>query len=356
MSTKKILDVVKVAFHGNTNDDRTPEDFAFPACMTSLMQYLGEDYPIVSIEAHNRKYTVRTGNLNFITASGMAFGLLWHREYSMSSMDLTQVNNHDLTIKYAYDWAGYDFAIFYADNNYDLIKEKIVSAIDKGIPVLAFGIIGPPECLIITGYDDDGEVLIGWSHFQDWEACEKEANGMFRKDNWFENLWKIVITGPKCERKISIYDIIERGLKIMEQTECDGYVAGLAAYEEWIKFLLDPQLNNIDDETLKTRYEFHHNLVGNHAEARCYAGDFLNNINEELKSENIAIIASCFKDIHDLCWKVWKVLDEQDGVELWKSFRDMEKRKKIAKIIGEIKALDEKAMKYMRLMMMEDKI
>lgn len=72
MSEKKILDVVKVGFNGNTGDDRSPEDFAFPTCMTSLMQYFGEDYPILEIEAHNRKYTMRTANLHFMTASGMA--------------------------------------------------------------------------------------------------------------------------------------------------------------------------------------------------------------------------------------------------------------------------------------------
>lgn len=348
MLNKKILDVVKVGFNGNTGDNRSPESFAFPACMTSLMEYLGEDYPRLNIEENNYNYTVRTGNVSFLAASGMAFGLLWHKEYCLGSMDLTQVNEHDLTIQYAFDWAGYDFEIINANNNYHTIKEKIVKAINEGIPVLAFGIIGPPECSIITGYDEFGDVLIGWSHFQEWEACEKENNGMFRKRNWFDNLWKIVITGEKVSKKRNIEDIIKRGLNIMEKSTCDGYTAGLKAYEEWINFLLDKELSNINDEDLKIRFRYHHLLVGNLAEARYYLGDFFNYYNEELKNEKFKLIANCFKTIHKLCWQVWGVLGSLNDKELWKNFKDFENRKKIAGIISEIKALDEKAMNYMR--------
>lgn len=53
MSEKNVLNVTKVGFHGNTGDDRSPEDFAFPSCMTSHMHFLGEDYPQIEIFAHN---------------------------------------------------------------------------------------------------------------------------------------------------------------------------------------------------------------------------------------------------------------------------------------------------------------
>ena len=352
MCSKKVLDVLKVGFHGNTGDNRSPEDFAFPACMTSLMQYLGEDYPIMEIEAHNRKYTLRTGNQHFITASGMAFGLLWHREYCMSCMDLTQVNEHNATIKHAYDWAGYEFEIIEKSkegNNRGYIKEKIIKSIDKGIPVLAFGIIGPPECLIINGYDDNGDVVIGWSHFQEWEKCDKELNGMFRKADWYEELWKIVITGNKIGRTVTFKDVLSLGLSVMEKTESEGYVAGIAAYDEWIKYVLNVDLDNVDDETLKVRHELHHNLVGNLAEARCFGGDFLFRLSQEMEDENVKGAANCFKDIHDLCWKAWGVLGEYGQKDAWKGFRNNENRKKIAAVLEEIKSLDQKAIAYLRL-------
>ncbi len=352
MTGKKILDVVKVGFYGNTGDNRAPEDFAFPACMASLMQFIGEDYPVIEIDAHNTKSTQRTGNLHFITASGIAFGLLWHKEYCMSCMDLTQVNEHNDTIKHAFEWAGYDFEVIEKSeqgDNRDYIKERIIQSIDKGVPVLAFGIVGPPECLIINGYDESGDVLIGWSHFQDWEPCDKEPNGMFRKADWYDGLWKIVITAEKTGRRSSVKNILSLGLSIMEKTESEGYVAGLAAYDEWIKYVLNPELDNADDETLKARHKLHHALVGNLAEARCWGGDFLLNVNKEEQSTNVEGAAKCFKDIHDLCWKVWGVLGEYGQQDVWKGFRNSENRRKIAALLSNIKSLDEKAIEYLKL-------
>lgn len=43
------------------------------------------------------------------------------------------------------------------------IKENI----NKGVPVIALGIIGPPEACVITGYRDGGNTLLGWNCFQD---------------------------------------------------------------------------------------------------------------------------------------------------------------------------------------------
>lgn len=359
MSDKKVLDVTKVGFHGNTGDNRSPEDFAFPSCMTSLMQFLGEDYPQIEIAAHNQKFTMRTGNIHFITASGMAFGLLWHKEYCMSSMALMQVNEHNTTIKNAFDWAGYEYEVIeksQEEGNQEFIKEKIMGSIDKGMPVLAFGIIGPPECLIINGYDENGDVLIGWSHFQDWEQCPKETNGMFRKTNWYDNLWKIIVTGKKVGRLVSVKNVLTLGLEILQKTESEGYIAGLAAYDEWIKYLSNPELEQVSDNMLKTRHEFHHCLVGNLAEARCWGGEFLLRASEEMKDENIKEAALCFKNIHDLCWKVWGVLGSYGHQDAWKGFRIMENRSKIADIIKDIKAMDEKAIGCLRAALEEEKL
>jgi hypothetical protein len=336
MLEKKVLDVVKVGFYGNTSDNRSPEDFAFPACMASLMQYMEEDYATFN----NGKYLVRTAYSHFLTTSLMGFGLLWDRDLCLSSMDLTQVNDSNLTIKYAYDWAGYEFEIIEKDNNKDYIKERIVDSINKGIPVLGFGIVGPPECLIISGYDENGKVLIGWSHFQDWEILDKEQNGMFRKQDWYDDLWKIVITGKKIGRKTNLREVIKNGLKVMEKRESDGYVSGIAVYDEWINFLLDKNVENISEQALKLRHEFHHNLIGNHAEARYYVGEFLMQFNDEILNN----VGKCFHNIHDLCRKIWGVLDENNP---WIEFRNIEKRKAIVEILKEIRDLDIKAMEYL---------
>jgi AraC-like DNA-binding protein len=107
MSVK--LDVRSVGFLQNLkNDNRSPESFAFPACMTSLMEYIGEDARWQTIHAHNREWTKRKLNDAFLAATGMGFGILWHKDVCPSSFDLTQVNEHNATIKYAFDYIGYD--------------------------------------------------------------------------------------------------------------------------------------------------------------------------------------------------------------------------------------------------------
>lgn len=43
----------------------------------------------------------------------------------------------------------------------DFIKKQI----DKGYPCIALGIIGPPEACILTGYKDNGNILLRWNFF-----------------------------------------------------------------------------------------------------------------------------------------------------------------------------------------------
>ena len=124
---KKIIPVTKVAFHGSTGDNRSPEDLALPACMASLMEALGENYEIQTIHAHNQEYTKRTANDQFLGASGMAFGLLWHKEFCMSSMDVMQVNEHNETIRRAFAWAGYQYELIENNgSNTDEVFEKAI--------------------------------------------------------------------------------------------------------------------------------------------------------------------------------------------------------------------------------------
>lgn len=45
----------------------------------------------------------------------------------------------------------------------DFIRREI----DAGNPVIALGVIGPPEACVITGYREGGNVLMGWNVFQE---------------------------------------------------------------------------------------------------------------------------------------------------------------------------------------------
>lgn len=68
----------------------------------------------------------------------------------------------------------------------DQARAEIVSFIGKGIPVIAMGIIGPPECCVVHGYSEGGQTLIGWNYFQGDEGFDPEQP--FRKKDWFAGL------------------------------------------------------------------------------------------------------------------------------------------------------------------------
>lgn len=74
---------------------------------------------------------------------------------------------------------------------------EIVSSIDKGIPVLAIGVIDVPEWCIVAGYDDQGDTLLGWSYFQDNPQVRKDPNGYFMKSGWFKDTQGYVLVGGK---------------------------------------------------------------------------------------------------------------------------------------------------------------
>lgn len=48
----------------------------------------------------------------------------------------------------------------------DTYLKVIKSELDCGRPLIALGVVGPPEACIVTGYQNGGSTLLGWSLFQ----------------------------------------------------------------------------------------------------------------------------------------------------------------------------------------------
>ena len=278
-----ILNVRKIAIHGQTGDDRSPEDFAFPAAMTSMMEYLGEDMGIQHIRAHDMSWTHRAGNDEFVAASGIGFALLWDEDLCGSAMDLLQAAPYDKGIENAFRWAGWNYERIAGER----MKEAAVAAIQKNRPFIALGLTDVPEAALICGCDESGDTLYGWSHFQ--EGMEKIENGMFAASDWVGRVWELIIPTEKAERTLNARGVIAEGVRIMAQTAVEGYYAGDAAYEAWISAI---EKREGADERL---YGYHNAVLFNMAEARCWCGEFL-------KTQGVEA-GKRFKRIHDLCWQ-----------------------------------------------------
>jgi len=350
MSVK--LDVRSVGHLGNLqkefDDKRSPESFALPACLTSLMEYLGEDVRWETIHAHGREWQKRRLNDAILAATGMGFGLLWWHgppggehfgEVCPSSFDLTQVNaEHNETIRRAFDYMGYACEIVdKADVSFDEMKRLIVQSLDEGRPVLTFGPVEPhEECSIVCGYGSGGDTLFGWSHWQSRRPNETEPDGMFRASDWYDSMWKIVLCREKKEPKTGLREIVRHGLAIATADDIDGLYAGRAAYDAWAGYIVDPAYKRMRREALRQKYWFHKHLVGNHAEARAYLGGFLHEAAGEDK--RLHEIAGMYMEIHDLCWKIWGAAG---GTSVKKGYRAFRKKKKQDQIVGLIRKIEE---------------
>jgi len=134
---------------------------------------------------------------------------------------------------------------------------EIVSSIDRGIPVLAIGVIDVPEWCIIAGYDDYGETLLGWSYFQDKPEVRKDPNGYFMKSNWFKDTQGYVLirsrkTVPPM-RQLCI-DTLRFAVRIARTPVVNGSSSGLQAYVAWANQLVNDSFEGLHMPAIWERF------------------------------------------------------------------------------------------------------
>jgi len=134
---------------------------------------------------------------------------------------------------------------------------EIVSSIDKGIPVLAIGVIDVPEWCIIAGYGDYGETLLGWSYFQDNPEVRKDPNGYFMKSNWFKDTQGyVLIRGKKPVppmRQLCI-DTLRFAVRIARTPVVNDNSSGLQAYVAWANQLINDSFEGLDMPAIWERF------------------------------------------------------------------------------------------------------
>ena len=87
--------------------------------------------------------------------------------------------------------------------------------IDAGNPVIALGIIGPPEACVITGYREEGRILLGWNVFQEYPEYQAnisfEKNGYFITGDWWENpdTTALIATGAEALPSLTPVEVLE---------------------------------------------------------------------------------------------------------------------------------------------------
>jgi hypothetical protein len=355
---RQVLDgVPRVGFYPEmraVEPSRGPEDIIFPGCMRALMQYLGHleyDY------------------IHFVGVTGAGWYLNWKDGWHADNQAIyfmVPFDEHLKLFQYAFDSTGYamDFAPLKGPGALDeaAARQRIVASIQAGVPLLAHGVVGPPETCLITGYDEGGDVLIGWSFFQAEPAWTGslgfEPNGMFRRRDWYANTWDLFRPGPRQaapDPGLVHRRSLQWASKVARTIETwDGRTHnGLAAFDAWAAHLLH------DDEITPDGapppgatcrpYDIHDDAVGSVAEARYYLSEYLVRMAQaELPMRaHLLQAAGHYAQEHDLMWDMWRCVGGNGrSPQHVARFADPAVRRQLIALIHQAKTHDEAAIAH----------
>jgi len=246
---------------------------SFPSSLATCMHWLGED------PAYDYAYLLGT--------SGAAFAMLWRQEpwvYVPDLMDAAIGSGWLEPVERAFRSVGYGFEFLQkpGPESEAAFRQRIVESIRDGRPALATGVVGPPACGIITGYDEGGEVMIGWSYFQEMaghgEAEDFEPCGYYRKPGWYEDTHTLILIGPKGDdppMAETFRDALRWAVELADTPTLLGCHCGPAAYTAWAEALLqDEDFPEGDAEVLLARLDCNFGAIMA-VEARYHAATFL---------------------------------------------------------------------------------
>ena len=235
--------VPKVYFGREENGET--QNLPFPMCLQAVLNYMGQNISYTEIMAY----------------SGAAFRQRWDRNgWNIAAIDIRfTYAQHLAPFELAFKGTGRKFTI--SEKHMKSIDKNdamalIKSEIDCGRPVIALGVVGPPETSIVTGYRNNGETLLGWSLFQDfWGGCTFDESGYFVKDNWWDTTETVMSIGEEIVSPTTDSDVLENALMLMTTGEIatydgsDIFYGGQNAYEAWALALEDEYFpNHVDDE------------------------------------------------------------------------------------------------------------
>lgn len=325
-----ILDgVPKVSFY-EPGCGKSPEDVPFPSCLAAAARYLGSSLPLIQ---KPNGTPVNYAYALILAASGMAFGLRWKAGWHMDNVDQMLVADPEEIIRRAFGAVGYGYRLISREGNPDgpgtvadeaRFRTEIRASLQRGVPVLAFGVIGPPECCLITGYD--GDALIGWNfftHVPPWDgSAPTEPNGMFRKAGWFPETHSLLVIGERQTPSFTLTDTLRWAVSVARQPSLWGHATGQAAYDAWAHQLTE-EFGGLSEAELRERHAAHDNLIGNLAECRYYASEFLlyqAGLHGETIAATLRQAAACFQAEHDLMWRVWDAAGGHGNPHAWAQF------------------------------------
>jgi hypothetical protein len=371
---RKVLEgVPKVAF-APIHDGKW-EFTPFPSCLKACLKYLNHNVPYHYL----------------LSTTGGAFRLVWHsKRWEGGNVDIMVIDKDPFKpFKSGFESAGYNTEIFWNDlmvkiysnlqdldktllqkhsANEETFKETILKQINAGVPVIGLGVVGPPEASIITGYDNYGETLIGWSLFQEHldpslDITEQEEeefsfpptgledSGYFRQDDWFRKTKGILTIGEKIPVDYSIIykKTLEWIVEIIKTPMINNYYTGLKAYDAYIeKMQDDSEFPKNDMEILRERKMVHYDtmtMISERGGGAMFLNDVASHNDFKKVADDLHLAAKAFKDSASQMESWWQIVgeiwaDEEKQIEV---MADSEKRQAFIPYIKKSRDKDKEA-------------
>lgn len=334
--------------HFYAGGPRCPEDICSASVVRAVLEYLGEDIGCDHYQPAGRKWGLRCGYSYFLGVMGLAWQMAWAPGWDDSSLT-TRYFPGSLEEPYlrAFAAVGYPAEFISPEAGEQEMRSRIIASIrDQRRPVIGFGIVGPPEPIIITGFDEGGDVLTGWSFFQNIPPFNAGLDyepghlGYFRKRGWFNETSGLILVGnprPAPDQARVFLDSLRRGLAVLDLAEINGAPAGAPAYDAWAAALLcDADFDGKDDDALRRLHDVHNMAVGQIAEYRWYGSVWLANTYPRAHydlAEDLLKASGCFAAEHALMWDLWDLTGGNGHPDAWRKFADPAVRRKMIPVI-----------------------
>ena len=255
-------------------------------------------------------------------ASGAAFRLLWNTKHlDGGNVDILAMRPDPYEpIRRAFQAAGRTYREIMKTNepgNRDAMIALLREELDAGRPVIAFGIVGPPEACVLTGYQEDGDAVLGWNFFQEfpeWQGsiAQHEA-GYFVRRGWYEHpetlgIMAVGPAGEPPEETAFLADVLQFALTVMNGPAVGDRANGKQAYDAWEAMLRDDRQFPKDAPLpmLMERLMVQSDAFTMVAEGRWSAGTFLLGAAKRFPArEKLLMSASGLcRHIHDKAWEM----------------------------------------------------
>lgn len=213
----------------------------FPGSAEALLKYIGEPVPYDYI----------------MGVTGAAFRRTWNRDDG-GNVDLMYfgVEPH----RRLFEALGFSYRVV-PRRDREAMLSGVKTSIAGGVPVIAFGIIGPPEAGLVVGYDEGGDVLLGHSYF---DFANYGSARYYEQRDWFKAMHDtsigMIVLGERRERpepREVFVSSLEWAIDLertARRPNLPDHVCGLAAYDGWARGLeVDADYPRDDGEVLRTR-------------------------------------------------------------------------------------------------------